>query len=166
MSNNDSNYREEAFKCWRANRSLEAGKLIFENLPKNAGPTWAAKVLRLVSERTGVHSTAIDDVLSLSSHPAKWKTAHDVFSQVRAATLELEKLPVKSPPETLLLHVTMLAELVAKVTYNATNPSDEFDEDSGWWIAKCLKDLLDLLGDEQFSEVMWSTLVSPQGDFH
>jgi len=47
---------------------------------------------------------------------------------------------------------------VAKVTYNATNPTDEFDEDSGWWIARCLKDVLELLGDDEFSRSMWTTL--------
>jgi hypothetical protein len=51
-----------------------------------------------------------------------------------------------------------LAELVAKVTYNATDPPDRFDEDSGWWIAACLRDLVDRLGDEEFSEAAWSAL--------
>ena len=51
-----------------------------------------------------------------------------------------------------------LAELVAKVTYNATDPQDEFDEDSGWWIAPCLKGFLDSLNDNEFSNVAWSAL--------
>jgi hypothetical protein len=36
----------------------------------------------------------------------------------------------------LLMEHLVLAELVAKVTYNETNPDDEFDEDSGWWVAR------------------------------
>jgi hypothetical protein len=34
-----------------------------------------------------------------------------------------------------LASLLLLAEMVAKVTYNATDPPDEFDENSGWWIA-------------------------------
>jgi hypothetical protein len=48
-----------------------------------------------------------------------------------------------------------LAELTAKVTYNATHPPDEFDEDCGWWIAVYLKRLLDSLHDDSFSQRMW-----------
>ena len=51
-----------------------------------------------------------------------------------------------------------LAELVAKVTYNAVDPPDEFDEDSGWWIAASLRGFVDLWMDDEFSKVAWSAL--------
>jgi len=73
-------------------------------------------------------------------------------------TLKLEKAHFRSRSEKLLLPHLLLAELVAKVTYNATNPDDEFDEDSGWWIAVCLKDILDSVSDSAFSEKMWQVL--------
>jgi hypothetical protein len=57
-----------------------------------------------------------------------------------------------------LLSLLALTELVAKVTYNATDPTDEFDEDSGSWIAVCLKELLDSLKDDALSKSMWSAL--------
>jgi hypothetical protein len=66
--------------------------------------------------------------------------------------------------QALLLRNLLLAELVAKVTYNSTNPPDEFDEDSGWWVAPCLKDILDFVDDEQFSTAAWAVLtLSEQG---
>lgn len=57
-----------------------------------------------------------------------------------------------------------LGELVAKVTYNATNPMDEFDEDSGWWIAPCLQDILSRLNDDAFSNEAWAAFFSGQVD--
>jgi len=62
-----------------------------------------------------------------------------------------------------MLAVVYLAELAAKVTYNATDPIDEFDEDSGWWVPYCVGHILDLLQDEGFSESMWSALCN-EGD--
>jgi hypothetical protein len=56
-----------------------------------------------------------------------------------------------------------LAENVAKVLYNATDPRDEFDEDSGWWIVSCLKDILDVLKDDEFSKVAWLAACSRDG---
>jgi len=51
-----------------------------------------------------------------------------------------------------------LAELVAKVTYNAVDPPDEFDEDSGWWIAASLRAFVERWNDTNFSEAAWSAL--------
>ncbi len=70
----------------------------------------------------------------------------------------MEQLEARTPQQDLLLNHLLLAELVAKVTYNSTNPPDEFDEDSGWWIAPCLKDILDAVNDENFSLTVWSAL--------
>ncbi len=72
--------------------------------------------------------------------------------------MKLDKLITRSPEQTLLLQQVGLAELVAKVIYNATNPPDEFDGDSGWWVAVCLKSILDLLNDDEFSRLMWLNL--------
>ena len=54
----------------------------------------------------------------------------------------------------------VVAELVAKVTYNETDPDDEFDEDSGWWIAPCVKTVLEEIGDAGFERSMWLMLIS------
>jgi hypothetical protein len=54
-------------------------------------------------------------------------------------------LSVEATPERFdrsLLHLLLLAEIAAKVMYNATQPDDPFDEDSGWWLAPCLRELL------------------------
>lgn len=70
-------------------------------------------------------------------------------------------MKTRSPAEKLFLAQLCLAENVAKVVYNATNPPDPFDEDSGWWIAVCLKEILDLLSDGEYAETMWAILSKP-----
>ncbi len=153
----------EARSLWKKGNALEAGKLIFENLPLGARPQWAARVLRLVVDRTGVRSQPVELAIAIANTPSDWLKAHDVFSTLRKATLELERLRSPSPQQALLLKHLVLAELVAKVTYNSTNPVDEFDEDSGWWLAPCLKDILDSLDDAQFAVAAWSALSLDDG---
>ncbi len=131
---------------------LEAGRLIFENLPEEVRPQWASLVLASLVELTGVTSPPIEHILRIASQPSEWKKAHEAFSSARKVTLELERLGGRrSAEQTFLLKHLLLAELVAKVIYNSTNPPDEFDEDSGWWIAVCLKDVLDSLGVDAIS---------------
>lgn len=153
-----SDIRTKARSLWNEGQTLEAGELIFESLPTEIRTQWANNILRLVVERTGIKSAAIESVISIADCPDDWGKAHDAFSAVRAKALKLEGPAALNPQQTLLLHDLYLAELVAKVTYNATNPPDEFDEDSGWWIARCLKDILNLVNDKTFSEAMWSVL--------
>jgi len=147
-----------ACSYWRKGQTLEAGKLIFESLPREIRPKWAANIMRLVLKRTGIKSDLIERAISIVNSSNDWGKAHAVFSALRDATLELEQLKTRGPQQTLLLRHLLLAELVAKVTYNSTNPPDEFDEDSGWWIAPCLKDILNFVDDENFSAAMWSAL--------
>lgn len=142
---------------WMEGQPFEAGKLIFESLPSEIRPQWANNILRSVVERTGIKSDVIDRVISTADCPDQWGKAHDVFSAVRGKTLQVDQWG-PHPQKTLLERHLVLAELVAKVTYNATNPPDEFDEDSGWWIAPCLKDILDLVGDKAFSKAIWSVV--------
>lgn len=150
-----------ARRYWSKGQTLRAGILIFENLPNETRPQWASNILRLAVERNGIKSEVIENVISIANSPDEWGKAHDVFSAVRDKTLQVDQWG-PHPQRTLLQCHLVLAELVAKVTYNATNPPDEFDEDSGWWIAPCLKHILDLVDDEAFSETMWSVLCFDQ----
>ena len=148
----------EARSLWNKGQALEAGKLIFESLPVGSRPQWAARVLRVVVDLTGLSVQPIEHAINIANTPCDWGKAHVAFSALRRATTELEQSQVRSPEQTLLLSHLLLAELVAKVTYNSTSPADEFDEDSGWWIAPCLKDILDLVNDGTLSMAAWSAL--------
>jgi hypothetical protein len=106
-------------------------------------------------------------VLYTADHQAIWGNSHRAFSTLRASTLELDELERTrglTEDQKLLGSILSLAELVAKVTYNATNPPDEFDEDSGWWIAACLKGFVDhRWSDDEFSQAAWLALCSREG---
>lgn len=165
MPNDTNDHLGRAAEYWRTGQPLEAGKLIFENLPAEVRPKWASRILKLVLERSGVRSSPIEQVLYIADHPAEWKNAHYAFSTVRKSTLKLDRIRARAltKEQELLGWLLALAELVAKVTYTATDPQDEFDEDSGWWIAPCLKGFLDSLNDNEFSNVAWSALCSEAG---
>jgi hypothetical protein len=149
---------KQAAGYWREGKALDAGRLIFENLPSDIRPKWAGKILASVVTRSGVTLPEIERIIHLTDSPEQWPQGHDAFSAVRKRTIELEQLKERTPEEALLLSHLLLAELVAKVIYNATNPPDEFDDDSGWWVVVTLKEILDLLADHSFSRSMWSQI--------
>jgi hypothetical protein len=158
MSNHDDNKAERAAEHWREGRPLEAGELLYQSLPKEVRPTWASKVLKLVVERSDVHFPRIEYLLYIANHPTEWENAHRAFDLLRDSSLELLALKSRTHNQQLLLSLLSVAALVAKVTYNATDPSDPFDEDAGCWMAVCLKHVLDVLNDHDFSQSAWLTL--------
>jgi hypothetical protein len=149
---------DQASELWKQGRPLDAGRVVFEGLPKQARPAWAADILRTVIGRVGTISAPIENVLKTANTRDAWPSAHAAFVEIRHVVLKLEEQASHLPDQKLLLAVMLLAELVAKVVYNATDPQDEFDEDTGWWILVCLKDVLDLLKDPDFSAQVLSGL--------
>lgn len=162
MRYGNKNYRVEASQLWKEGRSVEAGRLLSEKLAPYRRPGWAGRILALLTQRAGIESSPIGRIIKIAVNPREWRTAHHAFSEARHSTLELDaKLRTEGnlTGEERLLHALLaLAELVAKVAYNATNPNDEFDEDSGWWIAGCTRDVLDRLKDDGFSTYVWSVM--------
>lgn len=160
MSDDDQDRLRRANEHWLAGRPLEAGEMLFEALPLEVRPKWASGILRLAVQRTGVQFAPIELILQISAHPAEWREAKLAFSALRDSTLKLEKIQAINDEEKVLLSLHYLAENVAKVAYNATNPRHPFDKDSGWWVAVCLKNLLEKLRDDDFSQLAWSALCS------
>jgi hypothetical protein len=145
---------------WEGGRALDAGELIFESLPAETRPIWAAGILRLVHESGGRNCFAIQVVLEIADDPTEWASARGAFLKLRKETLRLERSWFSSRKQRLLLLQLYVAENVAKVLYNATNPADEFDGDSGWWIAKCLRDFVEMCDDQELSKAATRTLLS------
>ena len=177
-------YRVQAEEAWKQGNALKAGRLIFENRPPDERPGWAAAILRLVLDRSGIeraedqagwvarvlgfHRCAVNlstfkQVLDTAENSEQWANGHRAFDRLRREVLVLENVARTrrlTKEEQTHQAVLLLAELVAKVSYNATNPSDSFDHDSGWWIAACVRDLVDLWRDEEFSRAAWLALCS------
>jgi hypothetical protein len=98
-------------------------------------------------------------VLSLADRQNDWVDAHNVFDIVRDETLKLLAVVQRTTIQDLQLAVLSLAELVAQVLYNSTDPEDEFDEDTGWWIVACAKHIVNQIGNSGFESDVWSELV-------
>lgn len=158
MQHMNTAYAEVALQHWQEHRLLEAGRVICENIPSERHVRWAANILQRIIDRTAITSPPIARILQIASSPAEWKEAHDAFSEARRSSLHLADTRPQSPQQALLVRELHVAELVAKVIYNAANPPDPFDHDSAWWIVPTLKDVLEAVEDDSFSQAMWSAL--------
>lgn len=137
-------------------QELEAGKLLFERIPATQQPFWAARVLKIVSNKVGTCPWEVAHAIHVAETPPLWKDGHEAFDLLRVRWLKLagqwpKPQPTKRwfqfrskptavheervPVDESLLNLIQFAELTAKVTYNATNPIGPFDEHSGWRIA-------------------------------
>ena len=143
---------------WQAGRYLEAGELLFETLPLEVRPKWAARVLRAAVDKSGIEFAPIENVLRIANHPEQWGEAHNAFTVLRESTFELGKNKFRTKEQELFLCLLYLAENVAKVIYNTSGLPWAFDEDSGWWVAQALRDVLDEVGDPEFSQSAWLLL--------
>jgi hypothetical protein len=146
---------------WQSGRPVEAGRLIHDNLPAEARPAWAARILRLVLDKSGARRTPFHRILETAENPRWWANGHRCFDLLRDQTLkfgDLRRNRGLTKDQEVVAHLLSLAEIVAKVTYNAVDPPDPFDKDSGWWIAASLRAFIDMWNDEEFSETAWSAL--------
>lgn len=152
---------EAAKHRWQAGEALEAGRAIFGMVPVPSRPGWAAGVLRAVVVAAPEHAAEIAPVLAVADEPGRWREGHTVFEQVRRLVLKLDEDARRvgwTPKSLSHAHLLAIAELVAKVTYNATDPHDEFDEDSGWWLAVCVRNFVEHYGDAGFERDAWLAL--------
>lgn len=164
-----------AAEYWHNNQPLDAGRVLFECMPAESRPLWAARILRLVLEKSHTDPRSpFQLVLHSAEHPHRWACAHRAFGLVRDSLLQLDEdvrregvtdqkadsyiVTQKSMPAWLL----RLAELVAKITYNAADPFDPFDYDAGWGIAVALQRFVNMWKDEEFSKEAWVVLSSFQ----
>ncbi len=154
---------QQAEEYWRRGQALEAGRIVFENLPDDVRPRWASRILRLILSRSGIRLSKAKHTCYIAENPSEWSKAHKTFDALRDATLRMDRKgrwKRLSRQEKLKAGILGLAELVAKVTYNATNPQDEFDEDSGWWIVASLKGFVDLWDDDDFTKAAWDAFLN------
>jgi hypothetical protein len=128
---------------WREGRLREAGRLLFESMPPRRQAEWAGSILKYAAVASRVRHPAVRRLLEIADDPAQWGDGHRAFDALRRAVLPLTANPARSDEEQLLLRLLGLAEVTAKVIYNATDPRDPFDHDAGWWVAETLKAALD-----------------------
>ncbi|MEO8377195.1 MAG: hypothetical protein ABI579_05950 [Candidatus Sumerlaeota bacterium] len=147
---------EVVMQNWNQGRSLDAGRVLFENVPRGLRPFWAVRILDLIYTRMRLNiiSPETEKVIACAQNHPEWTRAKEVFRPVRRKVLELEK----SGKSGFELSLLMLSELTAKITYNETEPFDEFDEDTGWYFLKDAIMLTDMIEDRQLSLIIWDAL--------
>jgi hypothetical protein len=161
MPEHISEYVSQAAKYWQSGQTIEAGRLIHDHLRPRDRPAWAAKILLLVLDKNGADRSHFHQILETAENPQWWAKGQGCFDLLRNETLKYDDLRRKgklTKEQDVYARLLLLAEFVAKVTYNASDPKDEFDEDSGWWIAVVLNGFVKMWGDAEFSKAAWSAL--------
>ena len=154
--------RGELRAMWAADHALDAGRLLFESIPSAEQPAWAGRLVALCRPLVPRLAPAeIENVLAIGADPARWGEAHAAFDAVRTWTLRMQR--PGATPRPIALGLLCLAELAAKVAYNASAPPDAFDEDSGWWLAAQLRYIVAQVADAGFEERAWRALADHLG---
>lgn len=85
------------------------------------------------------------DLIAILEKPARWKEAHDQFSQIRTQiTLPFERQKKKDSEA----YFVFVAENAAKTAYNCSGEPAPFDDDSFEWLLRCEQEFLEQLKKE------------------
>jgi hypothetical protein len=141
----------KALELWNAGQATKAGGLLYEQVPIATRPLWAARILDLC-RRLRKSPLAVNAVYAIAVRRYLWRWGHVAFRAVRRLTLQYEKGKNKDEVYGGLLY---LAENVAKVAYNATDPPDPFDYDAGASVISCLRHLVNKVDDPEFETKAW-----------
>lgn len=130
---------------------IKIGKEIFENLPNDIRPGWAGLILTRFDHYIKNVPTSILELYPIIDNIERWKEAHEQFTKIRVFVLENKNYE----PENYL----RLAELVAKITYNASGQSAPFDRDSGHYIASLALKATEHFDDKRLEEEVKSAIL-------
>ncbi|WP_426291860.1 hypothetical protein ACN9ML_17470 [Dyadobacter endophyticus] len=132
--------------------NIKVGQRIFENLPKDIRPGWAGLILSVFDPYVKEIPVPILELYLIVNNKERWKEAHQQFTKIRVLGLENKNYR----PESYLI----LAELVAKVTYNASEQPAPFDGNCGHYIASLALKLAEHFKDARLEqEVMFIILL-------
>jgi hypothetical protein len=139
--------------------SQEAGREIFDAIKSDRRPGWAANILEWCAGKFGQEIREVRSVIEVAQDDRRWHEAHGAFDQVRDQTLQHDRPGQSNRKLVALLYV---AEIAAKVTYNAAGTAAPFDHDSGWWMARVLHHFVTTLDEPEGAErEAWDLLVAP-----
>jgi hypothetical protein len=130
---------------------LKIGKQIFENIPNEIRPDWAGLVLSRFDHYIKDLPISVSTLYPIIDDKNRWKEAHEQFTKIRKFGLENKNYE----PDNYL----RLAELVAKVTYNASGQPAPFDSDSGHYIASLALKATEHFDDNRLEEEVKSAIL-------
>ncbi len=131
--------------------NIKIGQEIFQNIPNDIKPGWAGLILSRFDNYINIIPVPIQELFSIIDNKDRWYEAHGQFNKIRCFLLENKDFQ----PETYLL----LAERIAKITYNSSCQSAPFDNDSGYYIASLALQTAEELDDDRLEEEIKSTVL-------
>ncbi len=131
--------------------NIEIGKQIFENIPNDIRPGWAGLILSRFDHYLNEIPSCVKELFQLIDYQENWKNAHEQFTKIRMFGLKNKTF------ETELYLRT--AELVAKITYNASGQTAPFDSDSGHYIPSFALNTAEHFDDNNLNEEVKSTIL-------
>lgn len=131
--------------------SVKMGEQIFENLPNDIRPGWAGLILSRFDNYIKNVPTSVLDLYPLIDNKNRWLEAHEQFTKIRVFGLENKHYK----PQVYL----GLAELVAKVTFNASGQLAPFDSDSGHYITSLALKATEHFDDNRLEEEVKSAIL-------
>ena len=129
---------------------VEIGRQIFENIPDEIKPCWTGLVLSRFDNYLKDIPKPIRELFSIIEDKDKWKNAHKQFAKIREFGLVNQEYNKE---------YLRLAELVAKVTYNASGEPAPFDSDSGHYIASFAFKAVEYFADNRLEVEVKSTIL-------
>ncbi len=132
-------------------KNPKIGQQVFENLPNDIRPGWAGLILSRFDNYVKDIPTSVKELFAIIDNKVRWREAHGQFTKIRTFGLDNKKYQ----PEPYLL----LAELVAKVTYNSSGQPAPFDSDSGHYIPSTALKATEYFDDNRLEEEVKSVIL-------
>lgn len=132
-------------------KNIKIGEQLFESLLNEVRPGWAGQVLSQFDPYLEHIPPPVKALFAIIDDRKRWKEAHGQFSAIRDWSLR----------NTTYKHEAYirLAELVAKVTYNASGEPAAFDHDSGHHIASMALTAAEYFNDKRLEEELAAAIL-------
>jgi hypothetical protein len=127
----------------RIKTDIKLGKRIYDSVPRQFRPGCGTSLLMTFDPMIKNVPIEIAGLYDIAHDEKRWKDSHDQFGRIRQFYLNHRTFR----PETYLL----LAEKVAKITYNLSGQSAPFDSNSGDYIPSLAIETADYFNNKKIT---------------
>ena len=138
-------------EVYHIKNNIHIRKEIFENIPNDIRPGWAGLVLSYFDSYIKDIPDSIKELFNIIDDENRWNEAYGQFCKIRQFLIDHKDY---KPQE--YLH---LAEIVAKVTYNAWEQKAPFEKNSGYYISSLALKATEGFVDKKLEEEVKSVLL-------
>ena len=131
--------------------NIERGREIYEKIPKYSRPLWAGLVLSRFNNYIKSIPSQITELFEIIENKDRWKNVRCIASKIRLFRLDNHKYQP--------INYLILAEIVAKVTYNASGDIAPFEKDGGHCIPEMAIKLSEIFDDKTLEKEVISSIL-------